>query len=143
MERFRDRIPQFADDNTSDDTLWRSLDPSIEADVDKQTNAERIQRALVMSMMGENGNDEIGSCQASSIEQSEGSATGGGRLQRALVMSMMDENDNDEIGSFQATPIELGEGNEIDEKPLQRSLVMSMIDENGCGGMVASEEDFV
>ena len=52
-----------------------------------------------MSMMGGNGNDEIGPFQATSIEPDEGNETGEERLQRALAMSMMDGNDNDEIGS--------------------------------------------
>ena len=50
-----------------------------------------------MSMMDGNGNDEIGSFQATSIEPDEGNETDEERLQRALDMPMMNENGCEEM----------------------------------------------
>ena len=57
--------------------------------MDNQTNAERLQHAPAMSMMGENDYDEIDSFKATSVEPGEVNETGEERLQRALAMSMM------------------------------------------------------
>ena len=113
---------------------------SIEPDEGNETDEERLQRALDMSMMDGDDNDEIGSFQDTSIEPDEGNETDEERLQRALDVSMMDGNDNDEIGSFQDTSIEPDEGNEINEERLQRALDMSMMNENSCEETVASRE---
>ena len=69
----------------------RPLDPLIEADVENQANAGRLQRALAMSTT--DGNDSGDSFKATSIELDEGNETDEERLERALAMSMMDEND--------------------------------------------------
>ena len=52
---------QVNDNNgASDGRLRRSLDSSIEADADSETNAERLQCALAMLMMDKSDDDEIG-----------------------------------------------------------------------------------
>ena len=71
---------------TDEERLRRSLDSSIEAAVNSQTNSGRLQRALAMSMVGENDNAEIGSFEATSIEPDEGNETDEELLQRALAM---------------------------------------------------------
>ena len=101
----------------------------------------RLQRALDMSMMDGNDNDEIGTFQDTSIEPDEGSETDEERLQRALDMSVMDGNYNDDIGTFQDTSIEPDEGNETGEERLRHALDMSMMNENGYEEMVASKEN--
>ena len=93
IELLRDRILQFT-------ASFQAA--SIEPDEGNETDEERLQRALAMSEMDGNNNNEIGSFQAASIEPSEGGEADEEQLQRALVMSMMGGNDNDEIGSFQA-----------------------------------------
>ena len=70
---------------------------SIEPDEGNETDEERLQRALDMSMMDRNDNDEIGSFQDTSIEPDEGNETGEERLQRALDMSMVNENGCEEM----------------------------------------------
>ena len=73
-------------DDTRVDTPRRPLDPSAEADVPNQTNAERLNRSLAMSIMDENDSDEIDPFKAASIEPDEGYETEEQRLQRALAM---------------------------------------------------------
>ena len=68
----------------------------IKPDEGSETDEERLQRALAMSMMDENDSDGMDSFQATSIEPDEGTETDEERLQRALAMSMMDENDYEE-----------------------------------------------
>ena len=118
-ERTQEQDTEHGDEIPDEETPSRSLDSSVEADVDNQTNAERLQRAVAMSMMGENDKDEIGSFKATSVQSDEANETDQERLQRALSMSMVGGNDNDEIGSFNTTSLEPGEGNEADEDRLQ------------------------
>ena len=84
----QDRILQFA-------ASFKAT--SIEPDEGNETNEERLQRALVMSMMGGSDSGEIGSSQATSIEPDEGNETGEERLQRALGMPVMNENGCEEM----------------------------------------------
>ena len=85
--------PEVDDNNDArEERLRRSLDSSTKADVDDQTNAERLLRALAM-LMDENVSDGIGSFKATSIEPDEDNETNEERFQRALAMSMVDEND--------------------------------------------------
>ena len=113
---------------------------SIEPDEGNETDKDRLQRALAISMMEGNDSNEIWPFKATSIELDEGNETGEEQLQHALAMSMMDGNYIDEIGSIKATSIEPDGGNETDEERLQRALVMSTMDENGCEEFVASKE---
>ena len=116
MERLRDRILQFAaswpfsQGKDSQERLESSSTvvgsgngefgsfqaTSVKPDEGSETDEERLQRALAMSMMDENDSDEIDSFQATSIEPDEGNETDEERLQRALAMSMVDENDYEE-----------------------------------------------
>ena len=79
--------------DTSEEGPRRSLDPSVEADADSQTNPERFQHALSMLTIDENDSDGFGSFKATPIGQDEGNETHEERLQLVLAMSMMDEND--------------------------------------------------
>ena len=83
LEMPQKQANENSDEITDEERLRRSLDSSVEADADNQTNAERLHRAL-----GENDNDETSSFKATSIEPDEGNETDEERLQRALVMSM-------------------------------------------------------
>ena len=87
IELLRDRILQFA-------ASFQAT--SIEPDECNETGEEQLQRALDMSMMDGNDNDETGSSQDTSIEPDEGNETDEERLQRALDMSM-NENGSEEI----------------------------------------------
>ena len=79
------------------DEICSFMATSIELDEGNETNQERLQRALAMSMMDGNDNDDIGSFKATSIEPDEGNETDEERLERALAMSMMDEIGCEEI----------------------------------------------
>ena len=79
------------------DEIGSFQDTSIELDEGNETDEERLQRALDMSMMDGNDNNEIGSFQDTSIEPDEGNETDEERLQRALEMSMMNENGCEEM----------------------------------------------
>ena len=70
---------------------------SIEPDEGNETDEERLQRALDMSMMDGNDNDETGSFRDTSIEPGESNETDEERLQRALDTSMMNENGSEEM----------------------------------------------
>ena len=70
---------------------------SIEPDDGNETDEERLQRALDMSVMDGNDNDETGSFQDTSIEPDESNETDEERLQRALEMSMMNKNGCEEM----------------------------------------------
>ena len=83
IELLRDRILQFA-------ASFQAT--SIEPGEGNETDRLRLQRALDMSMMDGNNNDETGSFQDTSIEPDESNETDEERLRRALDMSMMNEN---------------------------------------------------
>ena len=71
IELLRNRILQFA----------ASFQATLtEPDEGNETDEERLQRALDMSMMDGNDNDEIGSFQDTSIEPGEGNETDEERL---------------------------------------------------------------
>ena len=84
----------MARDDEITDEEWprRPLGSSVEVDMDNQTNAERLQPALAMSVVDGNDNDEFGSFKATSIEPDDSRETDEERIQRVLAMSMMDEN---------------------------------------------------
>ena len=92
-----DPIIPSAPERTGEERIRRSLDLTIEADADNQSNAERIQRALAMSMKGENGKNEIGYFKTMSNVTDEDTETNEERLQSAPAMSMADENYCDEL----------------------------------------------
>ena len=67
--------------------------------MNNEKNAEQLQRALAMSMKGDNGNDEIGSSRTAPIETNADTETNEQRLQHALAMSVMAGNDFDELAA--------------------------------------------
>ena len=117
MERLRDRILQFAASwpfgqgkdgrgglgsssmvvGSVNGEFGSSQATPIKPDEGSETDEERLQRALAMSLMDENDSDEMDSFQATSIEPDEGNETDEQRLQRALAMSMMDANDYEDL----------------------------------------------
>jgi len=108
---------------------------SIEVDEDNETNEERLQRALAMSMEDKNDNDEIGGFKSTPIEADEDDESNEGRLQPAVAMSLAvdDNNDTNEgrLGRVLAMPIEVDEHNEPNDERLQRAPAISMEGENG------------